>query len=54
VDRLRERYRRGPPWPVHDGNALGAPAPPPERAAEDAELAEQLRAALARLPARQA
>ena len=54
VDRLRERYRRGPPRPVHDGNAVGSPTPSPSRAAEDAELAEQLRAALARLPAQQA
>ncbi len=54
VDRLRERYRRGPPRPVNDTNAVGSPMPPPSRAAEDAELAEQLRAALARLPAQQA
>jgi RNA polymerase sigma-70 factor (ECF subfamily) len=54
VDRLRERYRRGPPRPANDWNALGSPAPEPSRAAEDAELSEQLRQALARLPAQQA
>ena len=54
LDRLRERYRRGPTRPVDDGNARGSPPPPPPRAAEDAELAGQLREALARLPARQA
>jgi len=54
VDRLRERDRRGPPRPVHDGIALGSPSPSPSQAAEGTELAEQLRAALTRLPARQA
>ncbi len=54
VDRLRERYRRGRPRSVDDTNALGSPPPSPSRAAEDAELIEQLRQALARLPAQQA
>jgi RNA polymerase sigma-70 factor, ECF subfamily len=54
VDRLRERRRRGIREPVDDWDAVRGPAPPPSRGAEDAELAERLRAALARLPAKQA
>ena len=54
VDRLRAQARHGPRQTVRDWGALPGPAPPPSRAAEDAELSEQLRRALARLPAQQA
>jgi RNA polymerase sigma-70 factor (ECF subfamily) len=53
VDRLRRRGRR-PSEPVADWDAVAGAAPPPSQSAEDAELAEQLRVALARLPPRQA
>jgi RNA polymerase sigma-70 factor, ECF subfamily len=53
VDRLRQRYRRrGLQLP--DWDALPGRAPMPSQAVEDAELAERLREALARLPAKQA
>ncbi len=54
IDRLRRRYRRGTRPPVVDWEALPCPTPEPSRAAEDAELSESLRAALAALPSRQA
>lgn len=54
VDRLRERRRRGAPESVADWGAIGGADASPARLAEDVELAEALRAALARLPDRQA
>jgi RNA polymerase sigma-70 factor (ECF subfamily) len=54
MDRLRRRYRHDPGPPVEDWDAVRGPAPPPSQGAEDAELAGQLRNALARLPPRQA
>jgi len=53
VDCLRQRRRR-PTRVLPDGDALPGASPGPARAAEDAELADRLRAALALLPARQA
>lgn len=54
LDRLRRRYRRGDHRPAIDWEELPGPAPSPSRAAEDAELTESLRAALAALPPNQA
>jgi len=54
VDRLRERYRRRSHEQTTDWNSLPGSVPPPSQAAEEAELAQHLRDALARLPARQA
>lgn len=54
VDRLRERGRRGRPEPVADWGAVPGRAPSPSQDAEDAELAEQLRQALAQVPPQQA
>jgi RNA polymerase sigma-70 factor (ECF subfamily) len=54
VDRLRERYRRRARAQVADWDALPGPARMPSEVAEDAELRERLRAALACLPPRQA
>lgn len=54
VDRLRQRYRRHPGPQVADWDALPGPARMPSQVAEDAELGERLRAALALLPAKQA
>jgi RNA polymerase sigma-70 factor (ECF subfamily) len=54
VDRLRHRRRQGVHQPVNDWDLVRDPAVPPEQIAEDAELSERLRAALARLPAKQA
>jgi RNA polymerase sigma-70 factor (ECF subfamily) len=54
VDRLRERYRRRSREQTTDWNSLPGPAPPPSQAAEEAEMAQRLRDALAQLPARQA
>jgi RNA polymerase sigma-70 factor (ECF subfamily) len=49
VDRLRRRRHQAPDW-----EALPDQAPTPPQVAEDAELSERLRAALAVLPPRQA
>src|SRR5262249_17437473 len=54
VDRLRRRYRQGVHLSVVDWEMLPGPAPLPSQVVEDAELAEQLRAALACLPPWQA
>lgn len=54
VDRLRQRVRRGRLEAVADWEALRGPGPTPLEGAEDAELAERLRAALARIPPAQA
>jgi RNA polymerase sigma-70 factor (ECF subfamily) len=54
VDRLRRRYRHGTSQQVADWDALPGPAPMPSQAAEDSELAERLRTALACLPPNQA
>jgi len=53
LDRLRARDR-SPRGQVADWNTVADSAPPPSRGAEDAELAEWLRAALARLAPTQA
>lgn len=54
VDRLRQRSRRRSREQAADWNTLAGNEPPPSQSAEDAELAERLRDALARLPAQQA
>jgi RNA polymerase sigma-70 factor, ECF subfamily len=54
VDRLRSRLRRGRHDAVADWDALGGPAPLPSKSVEDAELSAQLRAAIARIPMKQA
>jgi RNA polymerase sigma-70 factor (ECF subfamily) len=54
VDRLRERCRRRAREQTADWNALPGSEPPPSRAAEEAELAQRVRAALTQLPAKQA
>jgi RNA polymerase sigma-70 factor (ECF subfamily) len=54
VDRLRERSRRRAREEVADLDAVGGHEPPPSRQAEDAELSDRLREALADLPAKQA
>lgn len=54
VDRLRLRCRRGVSPPVSDWDALPGRAELPSQSAEDAELSESFRAALAELPPRQA
>jgi RNA polymerase sigma factor (sigma-70 family) len=51
VDRLRRRVAHEP---VADWDAVRGPAPPSSQGAEDAELSERLRAALARIPPKQA
>jgi RNA polymerase sigma-70 factor (ECF subfamily) len=53
IDRLRQRRRR-PGETLADWDAIRGTGPPPSQEAEDAELAEQLRAALAHLPPNQA
>jgi RNA polymerase sigma-70 factor (ECF subfamily) len=53
VDRVRERRRR-PGGPVPDWDSLQAPDAPGSRDLEDAELADRLRSALARISPRQA
>jgi RNA polymerase sigma-70 factor (ECF subfamily) len=53
VDRLRQR-RRGAGGRVADWDTVPGPTPPPSRGAEDAELADRLRAALAHLTPTQA
>ncbi len=54
VDRLRQRYRRRAGPQVADWDAMPGPARMPSQVVEDAELGERLRAALARLPSKQA
>jgi RNA polymerase sigma-70 factor, ECF subfamily len=54
VDRLRQRYRRRAGAQVADWDALPGPARMPSEVAEDAELGDRLRAALACLPPKQA
>ena len=54
VDRLRERSRRRGREDSADLDAVAGHDPPPSRTAEDAELSDQLRQALAGLPAKQA
>jgi RNA polymerase sigma-70 factor (ECF subfamily) len=54
VDRLRQRYRHCTGPQVADWDALPGPARLPSDIAEDSELGERLRAALACLPPKQA
>jgi RNA polymerase sigma factor (sigma-70 family) len=54
MNRLRDRYRRGRHERPADLSAVPGPAPPPAQAAEEAELAEELRQALTHLPQQQA
>ncbi len=54
MDRLRERYRRRSREQTADWNALAGDEPPPSQGAEQAELAQGLRDALAQIPAQQA
>ncbi len=54
VDRLRQRYRHRAGPQVADWDALPDPARSPSDIAEDSELGERLRAALACLPPKQA
>lgn len=54
VDRLRQRYRRRASGQLADCNALPDHGRLPSQIAEDAELGERLRAALASLPPKQA
>jgi RNA polymerase sigma-70 factor (ECF subfamily) len=54
VDRLRERYRRRCREQTADWNKLAGDEPSPSQGAEEAELAQRLRDALAQIPAQQA
>ena len=54
VDRLRERCRRRSREQAADWDAMPGSAPSPSQGAEEAELADRLRDALTRLPAKQA
>ena len=54
VDRLRERCRRRSREQATDWNALAGNEPSPSQGAEEAELAQRLRDALAQIPAQQA
>lgn len=54
VDRLRERVRRGGQQAVQEWDTIDDHGVSPPQAAEDAELADSLGLALARLPASQA
>ncbi len=54
LDRVRQRYRHRTGPQVADWDALPGPARMPSQVAEDAELGERLRAALASLPPKQA
>jgi RNA polymerase sigma-70 factor, ECF subfamily len=54
VDRLRERYRRRCREQTADWNTLAGDEPSPSQDAEEAELAQRLRDALAQIPAQQA
>jgi RNA polymerase sigma-70 factor (ECF subfamily) len=54
VDRLRQRCRRRAREAPADWEHLRGPGAPPSQAAEYEELSQQLRAALARIPPKQA
>jgi RNA polymerase sigma-70 factor (ECF subfamily) len=54
VDRLRQRCRRRSREQTADWDALAGNEPPPSQAAEEAELSQRLRDALAQIPAQQA
>jgi RNA polymerase sigma-70 factor (ECF subfamily) len=54
LDRLRKRRRRGAFEPVADWGAIGGASPSPAESAEEAELTGSLRAALGRIPPKQA
>jgi RNA polymerase sigma-70 factor (ECF subfamily) len=54
MDRLRQRYRHGNQGPVADWDALPGRAASPSESAEEAELIDQLRAALGQIPPQQA
>jgi RNA polymerase sigma-70 factor, ECF subfamily len=54
VDRLRQRHRRTSRQKTADWDAVAGHEPTPSQSAEDAELSEQLRRALARLAPKQA
>ena len=54
VDRLRERCRRRSRERSADWNALAGNEPPPSQGAEETELAQRLRDALAQIPTQQA
>jgi RNA polymerase sigma-70 factor, ECF subfamily len=54
VDRLRQRARRPKCEQAVDCNTLDGPTQVPSERVEDAEMVEELRAALAKIPARQA
>jgi RNA polymerase sigma-70 factor, ECF subfamily len=54
VDRLRQRHRRNTREQTADWEALPGREPTPSQTAEETELSEQLRLALARLAPRQA
>jgi RNA polymerase sigma-70 factor (ECF subfamily) len=54
IDRLRERCRRRCREQTADWNVLAGNEPPPSQGAEEAELAQRLRDALAQIPAQQA
>ncbi len=54
VDRLRRRRRLSTRHACEDCDNLAGPEAPPAQLAEDAELGERLRCALARLPDKQA
>lgn len=54
VDLLRARYRGARRTTMLDGDRLRDPRPTPPEGAQEAELAEELRLALGRIPRRQA
>jgi len=54
VDRLRQRHRQAAHRQTADWDALAGHEPTPAQSALDAELSERLRAALGRLPPKQA
>lgn len=54
VDLLRARYRGAGRAAMLDGDRLSDPRPTPPEGAQEAELAEELRTALGRIPRRQA
>jgi RNA polymerase sigma-70 factor (ECF subfamily) len=54
IDRLRRRRHQATPREVPDWNSLPDQSPSPDQSAEDAELSERLRTALALIPPRQA
>ena len=54
MDRLRQRYRHRTGLQAANWDALPGPARSPSEVAEDSELGERLRAALACLPSKQA